>query len=475
MQIKLRTTSHLIQPQIGKYIEVEEMKKPLMDENNQEQEDELALEDNLSKHLEKPGVAQKKVREHNSKLILTYLREQGPTLRAQLAENLGLSRATVTHIVKTLFDENLVIAEEEPYLFGGKLTHRIRFNANHGQIIGIDLGRSRLRVYLTNLAADIIDECSIAFTVQALLEQGLSTLAENIQNLVQHQPGGWQTIRGIGMGIPGSANREATQIISPPMLKHWKAMNIPARLKELLNLAPQFPFYLDNDANLGALGENRYGQGRGVKNMIYIKLSSGIGAGLILNGEVYRGENGIAGEFGHIRIQFGQGVALDSPICPSCGERGCLEVVAGLSAVVKQVQSASPGFFATPFSEHEITPAHMAEIIQGAEGGDTICRTALSEAGERIGAAIGGCLINVYNPALILLDGGMIRPTRDGKVYVNYILVESLKNSAKRASLEAAWNDRLLSYGQLGDNAVGLGAVATVIDDDPRLNISTVI
>jgi predicted NBD/HSP70 family sugar kinase len=355
------------------------------------------------------------------------------------------------------------------------VTNRIQFNADFGHILGVDLGRTRLRVYLTNLAADIIAQATERFTASIDLEKGLRLIAQIARQLVSENLGSWKSVRGIGMGIPSLVNWEATEEVLPARLRHWSDTDISNRLREYLELGSEFPIHLDNDANMGALGESRYGKGRDVRNMIYLKLSTSISAGLILNGEPYRGERGVAGEFGHTRIQFGEALAQDSPVCPFCGAQGCFETLYGLRAVIRRVHSNPASTLYRSKPEDIIKPEHMAEIILEARRGDIVSRAVLEDAGTQIGVVIGSYLLNVYNPALILLDGGMMRPVKEGQAYENTLLLEKLKQSAEQSCLSVAWTGTSISLGQLEHEAVGLGAVATVIDRDPELNISTAI
>jgi predicted NBD/HSP70 family sugar kinase len=414
------------------------------------------------------GVDQEKVRAYNRQLIVKYLRDHSPALRVNMARTLGLSRATVSIIVKNLINEKWVYegGKKQAMTTGGKRATEISFNVDVGHIVGIDIGRSRLRLYLTNLTNNILAGWAGSFDTDVGWEKGLEEIAARVDDLVKTTLGSWDSVRGIGIGIPGAPDRRA-KLISPPVLKNWSSVDIPEYLRTLLKLEAKFPVYLDNDANLGALGESRYGAGQGIRNMIYVKLSTGIGAGLILNGELFRGENGLAGEFGHLRIQFDEALSEDSPKCPSCGQKGCLEALAGLWAIVRD---ARKGTARAQFPDEHITAADMIEVIKKAEAGDEKSRTALTRAGKRIGTAIGSALINGYNPALILLDGGIIRPGKDDEV-INTLLFEQICQSAKDASLPASCMGTEILLGQLGDNAVGFGTVAMVTDRDPALNM----
>lgn len=427
------------------------------------------------KNLEGRGVAQQKVRKHNRQLILEYLRKRGPALRADIAKSLDLSRATVTIIVKQLIAEGLIIEEETSVLANGILTNKILFNVNFGHIIGIDLGLSRLRIYLTNLEPSILDQVVEHFRTQVSLEKRLAIIAQKIRELLSKNGVNWSSLRGIGMGVPGAVSPAGTRVIAPPILKAWSSIDIPATLRELLQPGADFPIYIDSDANMGAMGESRYGRGFGIDNLIYLKLSTSMTAAFILKGQLYQGDTGLAGAFGHIQMHHSPALPAENPLCPSCNKPGCLEALTGLRAIVRQVHENPSSSLYGPLPEKLITPENLAEIILAASQGDAASRTALDNAGKQLGMAIGSILINLYNPALILLDGGMVRPSKDGRVYENTMLLAQLRKEAQKACLEVAWDKTTISLGQLGDDAVGMGTVATVIDRDPALNLYVTI
>ncbi len=432
-------------------------------------------QDSYRKRLEGLGVDQEKVRNYNRQLILRYLREHGPAPRVAIAQSLGLSRATVSSIVKGLMEHGFVREGEKMQATprGGKRATEVHFNVDAGYIVGIDLGRSHLRIYLTNLAAKIVDQWASRFDTKVGWEVGLQLIAKKTNELVENNHKPWDLVRGIGLSIPGSPDPTSRMLISPPLLKMWMGVDIPMRLRQKLNLNERFPIYLDNDANMGALGESRYGAGYGVTNLIYVKLSTGIGAGLILNGQLYRGNNGVAGEFGHVIVEdvIKGGMSDGSPSCSSCGKHGCLEAVAGLHAIVNDARQHSSSALIRSIKETDITPDQMADVIIEAQKGDSASRTALELAGKRIGTAIGSYLINVYNPLVILIDGGVVRPGKGDTIYINDLLLNTVYHSAEESSLPVAWVGTKLSPGALGDDAVGLGAVANVIDKDPELNM----
>jgi len=413
------------------------------------------------------GVDKENLRRYNRQLILNHVRKYEPMSRSSLAKELNLSRSTVGSIVDEIVDDKYLYNGKklQPAERGGKPATEVHFNVDAGCVIGIDLGRTHLRIYLTNLAADRLDMYESRFDKQDNWMEGLSCIADEIERLLKKNQKDWSLVRGIGFGMPGSPDSTLRKLKSAPLpLASWVDKDIPNSLRAALKLREDCPIYLDNDANLGALGESRYGAGRGIENLVYIKLSTGIGAGLILNGQLFRGNSGTAGELGHVKV------GNDGPLCPGCGEQGCLEALAGLGAIVRNARERSASDLIRSHKELAITPERMAEVITEAEAGDAACLAVLKDAGELIGMVIGG-LINVYNPARILLDGGIIRPGQEKNIAINEPLLASLKKSTKKASFPDAWKGTKIAPGKLEDHAVGLGAVATVLDRDEALKM----
>ena len=411
-------------------------------------------------------ISSNSIRESNRLRTLNYLRQHGPATRVAIARDLGLSRATISSIIEDLIREGLVYegVKIDATQRGGRRATKVHFSANAGYIIGIDIGRSHLTILLTDLEAATIKRLSGPFDMEHQGgKEGLEFVVKRLQELVEKSNIGWNQVQGIGIAIPGAPDHTLRMMISPPRLTDWENIDIPAYLRRKLELEGNIPIYMDNDANMGALGESRYGEGRGVANLIYIKVGTGIGAGLILNGELYRGSRGVAGEFGHILINE------KSRPCSSCGKSGCLEASAGIRAIV---EDARLGTSLPEDTRQKSKPAlarytdaiDIADVIREADKGDIASCAALEAAGRRIGMAIGSYLINVYNPSLILLDGGAIRVDERGAIRINELLFSSLSKSVKDFSLPATWMGTRVETSHLGNNAVALGAVATVID-----------
>jgi glucokinase-like ROK family protein len=315
---------------------------------------------------------------------------------------------------------------------GGRRAVEVHFNASAGYVIGVDIGRTHLTMILANLAAEIQARHSEPFDSPRGAEACLPLISRHLRAFVEAADTRWDQIVGIGMGVPGPIDPGRRRLVSPPRLPGWDRVDLYETMRRELDV----PIFLDNDANMGTLGESRYGAGRDVENMAYIKLGTGIGGGLILNGVIYRG-GGSAGEIGHVTI------SADGPEC-ACGNRGCLEALAGAGAIVEDASQGASNVAST-----------ISDVVCAAQAGDQRCRAALERAGMYVGVAVAD-LINLCSPSLILLDGGVSR--------AGELLLEPLRRTAAARSLPIAWANTTIQLAQLGDNAIALGAVSTVLD-----------
>ncbi len=393
------------------------------------------------------------VRELNRLLVLNCVREHGPLARVRIAQRTGLSRTTVSNIMDDLLREGFVREGEllDAAPAGGRRAMLVHFNADIGRIIGIDVGRTHLAFLITDLAANVIAQWSGLFTMQDGPEKCLAYLISRLRTFVAYAGVSWEQVIGIGLGIPGPLDAHLHTLSNPPGMPMWDGVNVWQTLYDAFNV----PLYLDNDANMGAFSENRYGAGRNSDELAYLKVGTGIGAGLILNGGIYRGNSGSAGELGHVTIDE------NGPWC-YCGNRGCLETLAGAHAIVHDAcYGLSLAWAHLPAdTQGTLSPAKeqsvdIADVIAAAQAGDITSQAAIGHAGERIGIALAG-LINLLNPSTIVIGGGVTR--------ANEIFLNPLCQAASSRSLPAAWKGTRIVAGSLDDTAVALGAVSLVLD-----------
>lgn len=264
-------------------------------------------------------------------------------------------------------------------------------------ILGIDIGGTKLAVGIVGADGKLVH----AERVQTLAHEGpasvIARLVELCQRTVANSGVVWEEIAAAGVGCGGPLDPVTGLIKSPPNLPGWD--EIP--LVQLLNNALGIPVYLDNDANAAALGEHRFGAGRGVANMVYLTISTGIGGGIIIGGRLYQGENGNAGEIGHMSVRF------DGRPC-ACGSRGCLEAYASGTNIAARareaVQAGAQSLMPQLAGSVEAITGETVE--QAMQQGDALANQIWGETMEILGAGIAN-VINIFNPQRVVLGGGI--------------------------------------------------------------------
>ncbi|MGO8947770.1 MAG: ROK family protein [Ktedonobacterales bacterium] len=396
------------------------------------------------------------LREANRLRVLNHIRSTGPLARVTIAERTGLSRTTVGGIVDALLKEGFVRegSTQSAAPSGGRRAVLVHFNESAGHILGADLGRSHLTLLATDLAANVLARASGPFDCGLGAEVCLPVLVEKIRSFVATCSIPWDSVVGLGLAIPGPMDARQRMLVSPPRMPGWHGVDIHRYVQRELKL----PTFIGNDANMGALGESRFGAGRGITDFAYVKLATGIGCGLVIGGNVYHGSHGAAGELGHVTIDE------DGPLC-DCGNRGCLEAMAGAPLIVEDALHATSlrrnqGDAAA--DRHNVSPLlsgsghiDVADVVMAALDGDAASRAAIERAGELIGIGL-ATLVNLFNPTVILLDGSVTRAEQ--------LALNPIQKALGSRSLRAASKQLQIAPGELGDNAIALGAVASVID-----------
>jgi predicted NBD/HSP70 family sugar kinase len=357
--------------------------------------------------------------------------------RAELGSTLGLSRATVSATVAQLKQDGWV--DEQPGSTGftgrGRPPTLLQLTQQSGAALGVDLGRRHARVVLATVGHELLAEQSREMHESWQVAEAVDAVERLVDEVLAAAGVGRASIVGIGLGLPApldSAGHSTSNTIPPDWVQAEPAEAISQRLG--------VPVVVDNDANLGALAEARWGAGRRSETLVYVKASTGIGAGLVLGGRVFRGSGGTAGEIGHLTVDD------DGLVC-RCGSRGCLEVRAGGPALVAQVAHNASGI------------GTVAELITAARGGDLACTRVLADAGETLGLAL-AAVLNILNPDCVVLGGEL-----GG---AGELVLASLRESLGRHALASAVSSTSVVQGVLGERAEALGAVLLVLTEAER-------
>jgi predicted NBD/HSP70 family sugar kinase len=372
------------------------------------------------------------LRERNRLRVIDALRTRGAISRADIARQTGLSRSTVSSLVGDLQAAGLVVervaesaAPASPQ--GGRPPVLVALDQSAGAVVGLDFGHDSLRVAVADLSYAILAETSIDLEVDTAAQDALDTGARLVGELIEEAGVDRDRVLAAGMGLPGPIDRASGLVHSQPILPSWVGLNPAREMEERLEL----PVHLDNDANVGALGESTFGVGRGTHVMAYLRLSAGIGAGLVINGRPFRGARGVAGEIGHVLVD------PNGPIC-RCGNRGCLETFVAGPALCELLRR----------SHGQLT---VRDLLRLAEDGDAGCQRVLADAGRVVGRAVAD-LCNYLNPDLVVV-GGDLSVAGD-------VLLEPMREAVRRFAIPAAMEDVEIVVGALGGRAELLGALA---------------
>ncbi len=381
----------------------------------------------------------------NKYTVLDLIRfTPGGISRAELAQRMDLSRAAMTAIVNDLINCDIIRETESRSGHSGRPPIILEINASRGNVIGIDMGASHISIILTDFAAQVIDEIEVPFCVADGPEICIKLANNLMDDMLKKNQMAITNLGAIGLGVPGPIASEAGMVYAPPIMPGWDGFPIQANLEARWGI----PVSLNNDAELGALGEWAYGVGRGENHLAYIKVGTGIGSGLLLNGQIYHGATGSAGEIGHLTIEE------NGPLC-DCGNSGCLEALAGGKAIARQAREAVLKTQRTLLSSMgPIELLTSRDVASAARRGDLVSQKIIASAGRYLGIAIAG-LVNLFNPRTVVLGGGVAQ--------IGDLLLQPIRDTVLQRSLQASARIVKINTAVLRRHSSGMGAIVQAL------------
>ena len=312
--------------------------------------------------------------------------------------------------------------------------------------IGVDLGGTNLKMALVSDNGDILFDLRKDTHAEKGVDFILSEIGEGIEILLKRAKN--QPLAGIGIGIPGPVFYEKGVVSYPPNLPGWKEEPVRDRIQNMF----EFPVFVENDANVAALAEKAHGAGKGYNHILCITLGTGVGGGLILNGKIYHGAVGAAGEFGHTTINF------QGPRC-NCGNYGCIERYVGAQYIVERALEKLGKYPGSSLSGFANNPEKISPklINQLAQRGDNLCRETLRETGEFLGIALAS-VVNLLNLELIVIAGGI---ANSGE-----ILFEPIRQKIKTLALPLPGSIVKVVKAQMGDRSGVVGAAQLAFENN---------
>jgi predicted NBD/HSP70 family sugar kinase len=385
-----------------------------------------------------PAAGWDDLRAHNTALLLRAIWSEEGLSRADLARRSGLSRATVSDIVARFVELGVVVEAEVAPSAGGRPPIRLEFQDGWRHLLGIELGAAHVSGVRADLRGRVLARFNVELDAEADPAGTLAAMDAGIRDLLAADTD--TEVIGLGLGVPSPLRTADAGRLAPHLFPRWADIDLRAHLTRTHGL----PVQLDNDANLGALGEHWWGAGRDVPDLAYIKLATGVGAGILIGGTIHRGATGIAGEIGHTTID------TNGPRC-RCGLAGCLEAFVGTGSLMARLEE---GFARGPRPAWATPRPTVHGLIASAQAGDPAARALVTSAGAWLGVAIAN-LLNLVNPGRVILGG---RLTEAGS-----LLLEPLVLALEKRALWTSVAGSSVVASALGDDAVSLGAATLVL------------
>ncbi len=389
------------------------------------------------------------LREINKSLVLSAINSKDSISRIEIARATNLSVATVTNLVSELLKEKTIIETGYKESTGGRRSGLIEINSNNLFIIGVELGESEIIILLVNFKLEKISFKKIPLDEGENKPDKIITIIINlIKSEINNNNISIEKVIGIGIGVPGLVDSENGVSIFAP---NWGWHNV--NLKNAIEKKLRIQTFVENGANVMALGERWIGAAKGINNVISLIIGTGLGAGIIVNGEVCRGISESAGEWGHMTIN------VNGQKC-GCGSMGCLEAYAGVRAILRRteeiISSTKKDTILKKIDKKK--PSNVVKkIIEAALKEDPIAIQILEETGKYLGIGIAN-LINLFNPEVVILGGWV-------EMEAGKILLPIIRSTAEKYALKFPFSSVKIVISELADQAIVIGASTLVLNN----------
>lgn len=366
--------------------------------------------------------------------LLQLIRRGEAASRAELAALTGMARSTVSQRVDALIAAGFLLETGDGPSNGGRRPVALAFNSGIGVVLAADLGATHCRLAVTDLAGAPLAELASDLDIAQGPDEILPWLQDRFDDLLNEAGRDRAEVRGIGVGLPGPVEFAAGRVVNPPIMPGWHDVSVPERLRE------RFPtcVLVDNDVNIMALGEYWHLWRDKVEDLLFVKVGTGIGSGIVAGGRIHRGAQGAAGDIGHIRVHSER-----ESLC-RCGNVGCVEAVASGSALARQL------------SELGLPATWSREVVALVRSGDVAAIRLVRESGRLLGEVLAG-VVNFFNPAVIVIGGRMADADEQ--------LLAGVREVVYRRSTALATRRLQIRRSQLEDRAGVIGAAVMVIEE----------
>jgi glucokinase-like ROK family protein len=375
--------------------------------------------------------------------LLRSLRDQGALSRAELADRLSVPRPRLLAELERLVGTSYIAEAGPAASRGGRRSTLVELNPSL-RFASVDLGATSIDVEVTNGRLEPVAD----YTESSDIRTGPKAILHRVNDLLAkaRADGAYQRLDAIGIGVPGPVSFRDGLPVSPPIMPGWDRYPV----REVLTREYGCPAVVDNDVNIMAIGERYGGVAHSVDDYLFVKIGTGVGCGIYLSGEVYRGTDGCAGDIGHIQVD-GHG-----PVC-ACGNVGCLEAVFSGAALAREATAAARSGASPALADRLAAGGTVTsrDVAEGAAEGDVTCIKLIRDGGRRLGAVLAG-LVSFTNPSMIVIGGGLAQ--------LGHILLAEIRSVVYRRSLPLATGNLPVVLSELGGRAGVTGAAVLASD-----------
>jgi glucokinase-like ROK family protein len=371
--------------------------------------------------------------------LLCLLRDEGPLSRAELADRLQVPRPRLLAELDGLVQAGMLCEAGPAASRGGRRSTLVTVDPRV-RLAAVDLGATSVDVEITDGRLEPVWTFAEATDIRSGPKVGLGRVNEIVAKA--RVDGAYERLHAIGVGLPGPVSFREGVPVSPPIMPGWDRYPV----RQVLSREHACPVVVDNDVNIMAIGERYGGVAHSIDDLLFVKLGTGIGCGIYLDGEVYRGTDGCAGDIGHIQVE------RQGPTC-SCGNVGCLEAVFGGAALARGATTAARSGESPALADRLRTAGAVTahDVAEGAAEGDLTCIELIRDGGRRVGDVLAG-LVSFINPSMIVIGGGLAG--------LGHLLLAEIRSVVYRRSLPLATGNLPVVLSELGPRAGVVGAAA---------------
>jgi glucokinase-like ROK family protein len=395
---------------------------------------------------------------NSEKILVDLVRKYGGFSKSDLVNFTEYSRTKITSCIDSLLEKSMLKINTITEYTGGRRSRKYSLNGEFGLFAGIDIGATSIDLGIADFSSRLLARHSEPASVKDGPIRILGKVCSLLEQMLDENGLHPERLHGIGVGVPGPVDFSLGTLVSPPIMPGWDRFPIIQTIQQWF---PSSNVVVDNDVNVMALGEMYQGSGLGVNNLIFVKIGTGIGAGIICEGKIYRGSNGCAGDIGHICVD------KNGPLC-HCGNKGCLEAVAaGPAIAMRSLTAAQAGKspLLMKYYERNGNCLRAEDIGDAAREGDPLAIEIVRQSGQYIGDVLAG-LVNFYNPGIIVIGGGVSN--------LGDLLLSSIRQSVLNRSLPLATRELLIVFSKMGADAGVSGAINLILDYMFALSTSAV-